>query len=369
MPISFKSYVHLLLLRIHTCFIEYKKWRTHKIDSIGCNVYYGYDHIPKPSERASGGIIKCQDLQLAFPNRFEGANILYLVSSALPLYPKYLLKNTLSKGVKLVWNQNGVAYPAWHGPGWEKTNEFSAYWIHKADSVIYQSEFCKCSADRYLGSVNGAWQILHNPVDTETFTPAEYAKDGFNILLAGTHNEWYRMHTALKTFQKVLLQIPKAKLYIAGPLKWKKNTNEARKELNDLCRSLGLEKSVNLLGPYKQTEAVALFQGAHLLLHTQYNDACPRLVVEAMACGLPVVYSSSGGTPELVGEDSGIGIKAAVDWNSIHTPDPELMSAAVYKIFRNYEYYSKNARERAVTKFDVRPWVEQHENIFKNVLQ
>ena len=35
------------------------------------------------------------------------------------------------------------------------------------------------------------------------------------------------------------------------------------------------------------------------------NDPCPNVVLEAMACGLPVVHAASGGTVELVGDEAG----------------------------------------------------------------
>ena len=59
---------------------------------------------------------------------------------------------------------------------------------------------------------------------------------------------------------------------------------------------------------------------ADLLLHTKYNDPCPTVVLEAMASGLPVVYSASGGVPELVGEEAGVGIPAPFDWEHDHPP-------------------------------------------------
>ena len=54
---------------------------------------------------------------------------------------------------------------------------------------------------------------------------------------------------------------------------------------------------------------------AHLLLHTKVKDPCPSTVVEAMACGLPVVYPASGGTVELVGDEAGIGVAHADTWD------------------------------------------------------
>ena len=37
----------------------------------------------------------------------------------------------------------------------------------------------------------------------------------------------------------------------------------------------------------------------------KYKDPCPNSVIEAMSCGLPILYSNSGGLPELVNNGCG----------------------------------------------------------------
>ena len=38
----------------------------------------------------------------------------------------------------------------------------------------------------------------------------------------------------------------------------------------------------------------------------KYKDPCPNSVIEAMSCGLPILYSNSGGLPELVNNRCGV---------------------------------------------------------------
>src|SRR5204863_370464 len=75
------------------------------------------------------------------------------------------------KGARLVLNQNGVAYPAWFGRGWQHANREISQLLARADYVFYQSEFCRLSADRFASPARGPFEILHNAVDTSRFTP------------------------------------------------------------------------------------------------------------------------------------------------------------------------------------------------------
>jgi glycosyltransferase involved in cell wall biosynthesis len=334
-------------------------------------VYYGRERLPGRGEFAQGGIVKCQDLQTVFPNVPRSPNIVYLVSSALPPAAVALTRFAHRAGARVVLNQNGVAYPAWHGPGWERANRPLAALLDRADFVIYQTRFCRETADRFVARRGGPSEVLHNPVDTTVFAPpaADAAEKGPILLAAGSHMQFYRVEAAVRALARLVGELPHARLRVAGFLGWRARERAARAELLALCRELRVENRVDLRGRYTQEEAVPLLRGVHILLQTKYNDPCPRLVVEAMACGRPVVYSASGGVPELVGPDAGVGVPVPEDWNRLHAPDPDGLAQAVCRVWRRYREYSDAARRRAVTALDVRAWLDRHRAIFEGLLE
>ena len=327
----------------------------------GVAVFYGHDRIPGPDELAHGGTVKFQHLQREFPNEPGAFNLLYLGSSTRPGDSSELIRLARGRGAAIVWNQDGVAYPGWHGPGWEPVNEPLADGLHAADHVFFQSEFCRVSSDRFLGERQGSFEVLPNPVDTERFTPAERPERPLTLLLGGNQYQRYRFETALET----LRLLPEARLLVAGKLSWSPDPRQVRRESAGLLGALG--DRVELLGTYSQAAAPGLYRRADVLLHTKYNDPCPTVVLEAMACGLPVVYSASGGTPELVGDDAGVGVPAPLDWERDHPPDPEELAQGVTRVAAGLADYSHAARERAL-RFDVRPWVDRHREVFERLV-
>jgi glycosyltransferase involved in cell wall biosynthesis len=316
-----------------------------------------------------GGQVKLQHLDAAFPNTPSGFNVLYMVSSAPPPGASLMARAARQRGAAIVWNQNGVAYPAWYGPGYEVPNRPMARLLHEADHVIYQSGFCRLAADRYLGPRAGSSEILHNTVDTALFTPRPRAHDAAApvLVLAGTHSFWYRVRTALETLAHLRRKQVGARLLVAGPLTWAPHPASALEEVRRQARILGVEEAVELTGPFSQAAAPELLSRGDLLLHTQYNDACPGIVLEAMACGLPVVYGRTGGVPELVGEEAGIGVASETSWEREIPPDAEALAAAVLRVCEDLPSFSAAARRRAVERFDVRPWVQRHREIFERL--
>ncbi|MFT5726954.1 MAG: glycosyltransferase involved in cell wall biosynthesis [Desulforhopalus sp.] len=355
---------------LKTLLREKSRWRARTIVTDERNlVYYGYPSLSTSCDVSSGGVVKTQDLITVFPNTTKNPNILYLISSALPPYAPRMAQIARKAGAKVVLNQNGVAYPAWHGAGWERTNRFMSEVLGQADYVFYQSEFCKRGADQFLQKYDGKSEVLYNPVNTEYFFPptSKPAMDPVKLLIAGSHTHFYRVKCAVDTLKHLRDDGINTKLEIAGRYCWNSDLGSATTELLHYITHKSLTEHVILSGPYTQEEGRDVFRRSHVLVHTKYNDPCPRLVVEGMASGLPVVYSASGGTPELVGSEAGVGIPAPVDLERDHPPAPDQLAEGVKLILRSYEHYSRAARNRAVDNFDSQPWLSRHGQIFSQL--
>jgi glycosyltransferase involved in cell wall biosynthesis len=325
----------------------------------GVRVFYGHDLVPAPGERAAGGTAKAQKLSERFPNRPTDFSIVYLGTTWLPRDLGPLLRVARRRGAPIVVNQDGVAYPGWAGDRVEELNRPLRQALFAADHIVYQSEFSRLSAELYLGQPDCPSEVLHNAVDVSQFTPADSPPSGRPVLLlGGDQTQEYRLELALRTLAALRGSRPDAQLLVTGRLV---------SPVEPLLTELDLGGRVHFLGEYDQRNAPDIFRRAHVLLHTKVKDPCPTLVVEAMACGLPVVHPASGGTVELVADEAGIGVPHPDTWEEDVPPTPEALAEAVDRVLGDLPRYSAAARTRAVEHFSLQPWLDRHAEIFERL--
>jgi len=313
-----------------------------------------------------GGAIKLLHLREAFPSSAEEFNILYLVSSAQPPFARDLWEICRRRGIKFVWNQNGVAYRGWAGAEAERFNGPMRWLRDRADHVVYQSGFCRTASEEFLGPADRPASVLFNPVDLEKFSPAPepFPVAPLRLLSLGTHSYPDRVLSAVQCLSVLRKDGIDATLTVAGKMEWPGAVDRVRAEI----QRLGLENEIRLLPAFTQDEAVALYRSHHIVLHPKYLDPCPTVVIESLACGLPVVGSASGGLPEMVPADCGALIPVPLVWDRMITPPAADWAAAVKKVIPHLSEFSRAARLHAVQHFRADSWIAEHRRIFENLL-
>ncbi len=313
-----------------------------------------------------GGAVKLLSLQRAFRCDEEKFNILYLVSSAQPLFAEDLVAACRRKNIHVVWNQNGVGYPGWAGSEAERHNAPMRKLRAQADFVVYQSDFCVQSADRFLGAAEKPSRVLLNPVDLATFHPADSAQRPAapRLLAMGTHSYRERVLAAIDAVRAVREQGIAATLTVAGPLQWRGAEDEMRQHV----RSSRLEDAVRFRPAFHQHEAPRLYREHDILVHPKYLDPCPTVVAEALACGLPVVGSATGGLPEMTDADCARLIPLPLAWDRMLTPSGGEFAPAIGDLWKNIASASVAARACAEKKFNASDWIAAHRNVFLSLL-
>ncbi len=122
-----------------------------------------------------------------------------------------------------------------------------------------------------------------------------------------------------------------------------------RREIEAEIRRLGLEERVRLAGTLSEESVLDLLQQADgfVLPSVGLGEAAPVSVMEAMACGLPVICSIIGGTPDM--------ITSGVNGLLIPQGDESALADAMVLLAENPEErkrLGRAARDRAVQLFD-----------------
>lgn len=138
--------------------------------------------------------------------------------------------------------------------------------------------------------------VVYNGIDTTVFAPppqpVTLPASPFRLLFVGRLQEWKGVETILRA----LALVPDAELTIAGD-------GADRQRLTTLCASLALADRVTFLGSVERHALPALMHRHHALVASSYASETFGIgLVEAQACGLPVIASRFGGFVEVVSE-------------------------------------------------------------------
>jgi glycosyltransferase involved in cell wall biosynthesis len=101
-------------------------------------------------------------------------------------------------------------------------------------------------------------------------------------------------------------------------------------------------------------------RSAHLLYSADLNAACPNSVVEALACGLPVVAFDTGALPEMVAGDAGRVAAYGGDPWELEPPDIPALAVASAEILKDQDKFRKAARKRAEEAFSLEQMVDKY---------
>ena len=159
-----------------------------------------------------------------------------------------------------------------------------------------------------LGTHPSNVHVLYNGVDTSIFSPESRSESratlGFStysplLLFVGNLKASKGCLDLLEAFPALLATHPLARLVYVG-------TGAARAALLARAEALGCLDRVEIAGAVAHAELGDWFRAADLLCLPSHNEGVPNVVLEAMACGTPVVASHVGGIPEIVPEYAGI---------------------------------------------------------------
>lgn len=204
-----------------------------------------------------------------------------------------------------------------------------------------------------LGVPDSKITALRNGVDLEQFKPLDRASlrqkwqvSGFVLASVGLLIERKGHHLAIEA----LASVPDATLLIAG-------SGPDRARLEAQARTLGVEQRVRFLGALDTKSLTEIYNCADALVLASSREGWANVLLEAMACGTPVIATAVWGTPEVV---------AAPEAGLLTERDAASIADAMMRLKSHPP--DRQATRRYAEKFDWQPTTEGQIAIFRSLL-
>ena len=204
-----------------------------------------------------------------------------------------------------------------------------------------------------LGVDSEKVDVVSNGVDIDRFVPGAEDRDDI-VLFVGSLIERKGAKYLIAAMQDVVRKFPSCRLVLIGE-------GPLRSSLSDLTRKLGLEQHVTFLRFRPQEEVRGWMQRARLLVLPSLEEAQGVVLLEALACGTPIVASQVDGIPEVVTPDVGLLVPPS---------DSVAISDAIQQLLgdhRRWRGMSRQARRRAETRYSWNRTASQFVSIYRSV--
>jgi colanic acid/amylovoran biosynthesis glycosyltransferase len=205
--------------------------------------------------------------------------------------------------------------------------------LRRASAVHCVSESLKREASAF-GLDPAKARVIRPAVDPELFRPSpngarpDAAADVLRVINVG----WLRWQKGyeygLAAVRRLVDQGVPVRLDIVGGVVSEEHARRGERErILHTVADLGLEAHVRLLGHLPSSEVSRRLRASDVLLHPAVTEGLPNAIVEAMACGVPVVATRCGGIPEAVAD----GVQGFV----VAPRDPEPLAGALLRLARD----------------------------------
>jgi teichuronic acid biosynthesis glycosyltransferase TuaC len=150
-------------------------------------------------------------------------------------------------------------------------------------------------------------RVIPNGVDAGRFTVAEQAQsrracglpvDRTVLLTVAAIYAWKGQHLVLETLPALRERYPDLLYVMVGAPRAEETSYVPA--LRRRAAELGLKDHVRFIGPQPHADLGQWFNAANLSVLASRSEGCPNVLLESLACGVPVVATDVGGVPEII---------------------------------------------------------------------
>jgi glycosyltransferase involved in cell wall biosynthesis len=176
-----------------------------------------------------------------------------------------------------------------------------------ADAIIINSESLRSEIQRYLKVDESKLKLIYEAVDHDLFRPgdadgarAHVARYGVTkpyVLFVSTLWPYKNCDRLLRAWALARAELGDRQLAIVGGCSDEKYLTSLR----SLAVELGIAADVVFVGAVPLEETVRFYRSADVFVYPSLNETFGLPILEAMACGCPVVTSDISAMPEIAG--------------------------------------------------------------------
>lgn len=172
------------------------------------------------------------------------------------------------------------------------------YAADRATTFIALSRMVRAHMIEHHGVRQEKIEVVYNGVDVDHFRPGDGTRLrktwGWNertVFLLAAHNFRLKgLETVIRALGRLPQRRPQIGLVVVG--------SDRSGPFRRLARRLGCEREIRFLG--NQKDPIPVFRAADVYVQPTYYDPCSLVVLEALACGLPVITSAQNGAGEIL---------------------------------------------------------------------
>jgi glycosyltransferase involved in cell wall biosynthesis len=179
--------------------------------------------------------------------------------------------------------------------------------VRAAEAIIINSESLRAEIDQYLNVDARKLKLIYEAVDHDLFRPgdasaarAQVASYGVTkpfVLFVSSLWPYKNCEGLLRAWALARDELGDRQLAIVGPGRDEKYLAQLRA----LAAELGISADVVFVGGVPLEETVHFYQAADVFVYPSLNETFGLPILEAMACGCPVVTSDTSAMPEIAG--------------------------------------------------------------------
>ena len=242
-----------------------------------------------------------------------------------------------------------------HNRGSHVPKKFTTFISKYMDKIICMSDFSK-SIYIKNGVPNDKCVTIYDGIDYEKFIPSPSNDNNIIISCIGRLEKWKGQEVLVDAAEILIGKIPEVRFLLIGDGSYKN-------ELILKIMNKKLENYFEFTGHI--TNVRDYIRKSTLIVHTSIEpEPFGMVIIESMALEKPVIATNFGGPLEI--------IEHKLDGFLIPPKNPFILAESILKLVNDPLLRNKisyNARQKVITRFDVKKYAQQIEEVYENIFE